>query len=897
MIETEKYYGNYLGIVIQNNDPEQRGRVKIWIPHISATLYDGLNKPSEDMIFNFPGGEQQEQFTNIIGDLKKILPWAECASPLFGGDGTARYKALFQQAVVTDAAKGDTIKGQGIGNEVAAHNRQFHPSTSPESQKYVSSATKYRGKSRGMFTIPNVGAHLWVFFRNGNPSSPVYFAASHGEEDWHGIYKSSPATDYPGSYESKDKADGGDKDSRDNKTFRAKTVFNSNKHSLEFIDTDNHEILKLTHFNGSFQEFNNLAHIQFINGDDDAQILGDQFLTVRKNKNAYVEGTYELITKGPYINWIGLPEQDKVKQIVEKLKELHNYKRLFDLKRADYSDKGPRQLSKEQKRQGTFAVCPVCENKPYVPGDVWSGNALARSVPFYIPFITNTGIPAAQFQVMFYPDPPDPSTAVGVGQIGYYMGSQCDVCNSKTPIPLPNGHPGKGRSPSTEAGQWQADSQKREEIQKWIRENFYDLTTLERELGNSDHIVTIGKNKIETIGLVMNDIPSIRTDSYGKLRADGVHTAPEGTYTTYKPCPLVEYVDIDDIPGGDYNLTVSNKYKLLVGARGINIKTFGPIDMYGTIVNLVGEQINMVSQNDISIDGGERLTFRGRTIAISPYEHNPVVVDGQLHVTRNAIIQGATMIEGELGVTHITGPSQYYETLPSTAGTTEVSIGHAHGIPPHTHFFINLPINLLKSGIETRAKMITMGVNDTDSVQPGGKIGGVGNTAILGEDISKIPGVNKVNPEYKGPNHLIRNYNNTDWGGPAMDFIEAAATRGLQRGFSGEIIGEQISENEILYSSYWAGNAGDGEIGIPSKVYRFNITYKIKTININGKQILAVDNEIWRYENAIANGKTSIEAQKTKKNATQSILAIEKLSEDEEVQIHQMKSDGPMKAE
>ena len=42
------YFGNYTGIVIQNNDPAKRGRVKIFIPHLSPTIYDGWNKINRD---------------------------------------------------------------------------------------------------------------------------------------------------------------------------------------------------------------------------------------------------------------------------------------------------------------------------------------------------------------------------------------------------------------------------------------------------------------------------------------------------------------------------------------------------------------------------------------------------------------------------------------------------------------------------------------------------------------------------------------------------------------------------------------------------------------------------------------------------------------------------------
>ena len=34
-----KYLGNHVGIVIQNNDPDKSGKVKVWVPHLSPTVY------------------------------------------------------------------------------------------------------------------------------------------------------------------------------------------------------------------------------------------------------------------------------------------------------------------------------------------------------------------------------------------------------------------------------------------------------------------------------------------------------------------------------------------------------------------------------------------------------------------------------------------------------------------------------------------------------------------------------------------------------------------------------------------------------------------------------------------------------------------------------------------
>lgn len=84
----KKYYGNYLGIVVgSGDDPENRNRIQVWVPHITNTLYDGWNnKPDVGNIdfFNFQKGNNIPE-PDLINRIRNVLPWAECASPLFGG--------------------------------------------------------------------------------------------------------------------------------------------------------------------------------------------------------------------------------------------------------------------------------------------------------------------------------------------------------------------------------------------------------------------------------------------------------------------------------------------------------------------------------------------------------------------------------------------------------------------------------------------------------------------------------------------------------------------------------------------------------------------------------------------------------------------------------------------
>ena len=78
-MEFPKYHGHYVGIVVQNNDPQYRGRVKIFVPHVSPTVYKGWNEINKDKNFNFIGNistntlfASQGTFSSIISPQANI---------------------------------------------------------------------------------------------------------------------------------------------------------------------------------------------------------------------------------------------------------------------------------------------------------------------------------------------------------------------------------------------------------------------------------------------------------------------------------------------------------------------------------------------------------------------------------------------------------------------------------------------------------------------------------------------------------------------------------------------------------------------------------------------------------------------------------------------------------
>lgn len=643
-MNTEKIDGMWLGLIVQNNDPEKRGRVKVFIPHLSITVYEDWNKDKLDKNFVFPDKDTNEDLDKILPYLKQALPWAEVAGPIFGGSASGRYNAMTKKGSTSDSNYWDggtysegfrplqnyvnenrvsdafakAKDGETVSRFINPHAANYEPSD-------------YSNLARGLFSPLNVGAHVWVFFEGGNPTSPVVFAVSQGEEDWKRIYsmnkntseedKDFVAQDLPGAYENLSATEDGTLD-HNSKTFRSKHVLNSNKNTIEFVDTDLKELLKFTHYSGSFMEFNNSTISTLATNNDQKLVIGDQFLTVRKNQAVWIANYQETSIFGDRITNLGdfKTRREIAFQILEILRNTHDQKRIFETLRtpANYP-----YTSVDQTQSGAPDDCPVC------------------------------------------------------GGSGIKFDLACVTCG------------GSGVSPSTQWGSYGIkDNAAVIKRMKDNQQKIIDLD-LEAKFGNGgDDIELITGNRTVTIGTVFNDLESYRVDPKGKIRDSEAHVGMTGTYYAMHEAPLVEYVDVDSVPGGDYSVTVGNKYTLNVGSKGIHIKTTGPLEMYGTIVNLTGESVNISSGWEVLVDGGKRVEIRGDVINLKPHKggRSFIGLDGTVGVRNNLIVVGGAHIEGELTYLHQTAPRYLHQT----------DIGY--GPVPHVHNFYAPPWTLKETG-------------------------------------------------------------------------------------------------------------------------------------------------------------------------------------------------------
>lgn len=743
----KKYYGNHVGIVIQNNDPDKGGKVKVFVPYISPTVYQRWIQQKNNKSFKFLGNNVQSVLTallqdssssitdttivNVAEELKRLLPWAECACPLVGENSSGRYNATRQIGSISDSnfaedLNADVNSTNIPGKPAALYEDQNYRledafteasanvnRPNPLSYEYVPSS--YSNKAKGSFSIPSVGSHVWVFFRDGNPTAPVYFATTFGNIDWQGIFNANQSsTDYPGAFENKIQTDY----NVNVDTYRNKYVVNQKGGTFEIVNTDLNEKVKITHFSGSFKEFNNQTNIELATKNNQKLVLNDQYETVRGFNNVYTgKNLDEIIVRDKYKK-VGKLNSDLFDEWKINYAILHENKQLFEIKRAVINNvldsDGNIRIKRNsllQTRSGSFASHPVTN------GSVLYQTPNSTQALTTLNTTTNASGDGAYSTNNNYTN----LVTRSLPPVSRYLSESGTVW----------GPGGAGKSTSTQDGNWDIEDQK--ELYKTLVElNLQKLTEIEKELGvGGSEIVQISKHKIETIGLAVNDFGSIRYDSIGKMISNEVLVDNNGVYINKKESPLVELVHVQDLPGGNYTLNVCNRMNLLVGAGGLNIKSLGQTNITGTVTNMVGEQVNVASSGELNIDA-KTINISAEILRLRNKNQRQVLINDSLGVNNNVIIGGGIHIEGEAFIQHITAPKEYQVTEQVTlygklvnditftatgpwTGTQTITIKSSSDnivqCYPHSHAFANLPLTLLSSNDDVRiaAKVLNDG--------------------------------------------------------------------------------------------------------------------------------------------------------------------------------------------
>jgi hypothetical protein len=232
------------------------------------------------------------------------------------GAGLSRYWAMTTFDRMSNTTQADYPEPDVVG--IARSAPLIDPAT-PHSRN-DGPDTNYQ--ALGMFGYASEGTAVWVFFREGNPLYPVYFAASYGQREWQNMYSYSspgigagvggpiPGTEkmrlnsYGGGFESVQVTENAQAGLDPEFTFQ---IYGKNGSNLLF--TKDH-----TEFNSTYN------HNQRVSGDFHEITEANKQTRVRGDKKTYVEQDV-FITVG---NWTeeAIAASDEIQQYINEAMEI-----------------------------------------------------------------------------------------------------------------------------------------------------------------------------------------------------------------------------------------------------------------------------------------------------------------------------------------------------------------------------------------------------------------------------------------------------------------------------------------------------------------------------------------------------------------------------------------------
>jgi hypothetical protein len=656
MINTNlKYTSIYKGVIIQNDDPSQSGRVKVFVPLVHTSLLPyGEKEFDKNINFGLFGkninkqNKGQVDLTESMEILKQKIPWANVLQPIVGETGNAKFNNSTGLSTPSDsndykssiAVNSESELGGGPGELYGDGKVSSIWASSAAAGGTVSSPTansfnynKNYNSAKGNFAIPSVNTQVWVIFIDGNPQVPLVIGAAPSTTDWQqNVFPSA----YPGSYENK----GSTKSAStvDETIYRNASVNNSGAMTNVTNNSTGNQSKHEIHITGTSNSYlNDGSKTSFVTADSNKMVMGSNFSEVRGSNNQYTEGPSTSITRGDRIKRVGSLNTSAAQGEKAILKNIDQYKALFETKRTSG---GGVFNSLQQSKSGTGRKCPACSSgkqRPKIDGsslieqfDSISQTALSVLLPgFTIPSFPIKGLSLANAA---YPPP-----------------GECKVCG------------GKGTSPSSMGGKFPPE-EKKQQIGKMYVESASALSNFEQSLGEGGNDITeVTKNMVVSVGCAFNDMDAVRVDPEGKFFNSEVSIGKEGPYTKQTTSPLVEPKHVDDLSGGTFTLIANNKAAFIVGAGGIQFQTPGIVNIYGAISNITGEQVNISSSNEVNVGGGQRLHLEAKILSLKG-RGGFVQIDSNLSVDNNLIVQGGACIGGNLHVLNVTAPMTFQPT-------------------------------------------------------------------------------------------------------------------------------------------------------------------------------------------------------------------------------------------
>lgn len=487
--------------------------------------------------------------------------------------------------------------------------------------------------------------------------------------------------------------------------YSNRVIWNQRGASITVDNSTEREKINISQRSGSNTNITNVVNSELATNNKQVNVVHDSFETVGNDKSEFIgknhtfrtgENIYHL--KG-FINQTQLDAFNDWKEAYQPIADLNAQ---FKILRAGEVIEGER------------ADNPVLKNRVFVVNNDFNGY---------------TGVPirrSSQDDVTSYVKVPDRNNtkAASINAITKDdIQESAGISGSKAPGVLEFG---PEKSAATEDGLW-VPNLSAVKIDEVILDKQNTLTPIEKEMGHGgDETYFTKRNKIEQIGAVFNDYPSVRIDEKGRSQPLEMLVCENGAYKNHDYQPHIEEVDnSSNFPGGNDDKIVGNRYSRLVGSGGIQLKTTGPTEMGGTTLKGGYKRINLNASHGVQI-ASEAFVEIQSLKSITLRTNRQVYVDGAVGVKGNLVVGGGAYIEGELYCQHITAPLEVHQTqdtivLGKFATDSEGSllIGYAHvgsakypvyASPkndlivnyPHSHYHNGIPMRLTKSNKDVR---------------------------------------------------------------------------------------------------------------------------------------------------------------------------------------------------
>jgi hypothetical protein len=495
---------------------------------------------------------------------------------------------------------------------------------------YDVNATYTTGLPGGIFSTPKINSHVWVFFNDGDPQYPVYFAQHVVVADWQRIKE----TGSPGISQG----------NNDTEFARKNTsaVAQAGAGIVQFITQ--HEVdptlgtmrddsgIKISGTNGGMISLMSTGNVEYAPVNKTTKVAGDNFLTVEGAHQVAVKSSLSTVVAEDHTTIIGDVSPESI-AAAKKIKEI--------LKPGHMTA-----IEAHKEPSGKRVKCPQCYENVISEKGTLVSKLLTRVV-----LGVWGGISRA--------------TTYAPKSVGEVLKTAVAPLKNTTPKKIRKGDCGNPNCVNGTIPEYNSNIPKIEEESTAFQESVFDsIVENEQQLGVGGNQVTIiSKNKLVKVGLITNDLPAhVEVPNAipipnGMEFADGHGPLPAGDSVS-----MYKTIDTPGAPTGFYELFVGSKYQLKVGSRGIHMETTGNIEINGGHFELTSNFISLGNNKGITKITGAAVQIEAAKSIIIGDKPTNVHIKGNAHIHANLTTQGSVYANGTLYAKRLVIPAAIQKT-------------------------------------------------------------------------------------------------------------------------------------------------------------------------------------------------------------------------------------------